>query len=236
MTQVVDKKVEKLYGPHGHHALLSHPHPTEAISVLIVDDSAFDRLRIRRLGEKSGLQLEISEVARLSDLETVLNQSVFDVVLLDYNLPEGNGLQALDILRANDTHANCPAIMVAGEERVSQVVDALRHGCLDYLAKKELTVDSLHSAIFEALKARTVYQREAMRLRADAADLVDRFFTAHLRGLKPQFQGMLSDIEQLRAKTTGTHHGVTDTLDLLETRILNMWKLMKATRSGKPLH
>lgn len=61
-----------------------------------------------------------------------VNPSDFDVVLLDYNLPDGTGLDALAYLLKK---ADLPIIFVTGQNVVATAAEALRRGAQDYVIK-----------------------------------------------------------------------------------------------------
>jgi signal transduction histidine kinase/DNA-binding response OmpR family regulator len=63
----------------------------------------------------------------------VLNRKRYDLIILDYQLPELNGIQLLYKLMENENHP--PTIMVTAENDVTIVVEALRLGISDYIIK-----------------------------------------------------------------------------------------------------
>lgn len=203
------------------------------VSILVVDDSAFDRRRIRRLSEQSDLAVNVVEIAGLSELPGALAAHRFDVILLDYSLGKGTGIEALKLIRSDARHGACPIIMVAGEERSSHIVSAMRGGCLDFLAKRNLTVDRLQKSIEYALDNRpgATSGPEVTRVADHARDILSQ----QVRGLNPDFQSVIRDMRALRVATAGqpdTGRG----LRRLEHRLVALWDLLGGARSGQPLN
>lgn len=127
---------------------LSAPPPLKA---LLLDDVAFDRRRLIRACERAGVNAEFTEVATLAALQAALEATVFDLVFIDYRLPDGNGLAALGQVMADPRHADCATIMVAGEADASVAVEALKSGCSDYIGKADFGPAALNMAVTNAV-------------------------------------------------------------------------------------
>ena len=87
--------------------------------LLVIDDNTFDRQRILRLSEKSGLVFEAVEVEGLVAPPRALDETAFDLVFIDYLLADATGLDALDMLLAHKKQKSAAAIMLAGEGQIS---------------------------------------------------------------------------------------------------------------------
>jgi two-component system repressor protein LuxO len=74
-----------------------------------------------------------------------------DVVVLDVNLPDVNGIEILQRIRASG--ARTDVIVVTGEGSVNLAVQAMRHGAFDFLVKP-FSIDRLRSAVRSALERR----------------------------------------------------------------------------------
>ncbi len=102
----------------------------EKKTVLIVEDEVLLRKRIAAFLEDLGaIVIPVGTLAAaLNQIETV----DLDFVLLDVNLPDGNGL---NLLRENRFSRNVGVIVVTADSGVKNVVEAMRLGASDYLAK-----------------------------------------------------------------------------------------------------
>lgn len=121
------------------------------ITALILDDCKFDRRRIRRMTDHMGLPILLDEVTSIAALRQILDEERFDVILLDYRLGEGDGLQALTLVQAHPAHRHCPVIMLAGGDDPDVARQALHLGCFGYLSKTQLTTQGLRHAVIAAL-------------------------------------------------------------------------------------
>src|SRR5499425_3870388 len=103
-------------------------------ALLVVDDNEDNRYtlvqRLRRLG--------YTDVATAVDgrhaLER-LRERAFDLVLLDVMMPELNGYEVLERLRADDQLRHLPVIMISAVDQLESVVRCIELGADDYLPK-----------------------------------------------------------------------------------------------------
>lgn len=121
------------------------------IRALLLDDSNFYRARIRRLSQRTGLSIQIDEVDSIDAMDQAVINENYDLILIDYRLPVGDGLVALDHILQNDQNRDAGKIMITGNGAVDTAVQAMRGGCHDYLNKDDMDEDVLHGAIINAL-------------------------------------------------------------------------------------
>jgi len=101
---------------------------------LVVDDSRAMRSIIRRHLDELGIAVD--EAGSGAEALFVLNHiQTPDVILLDWNMPEMNGLECLRRLRADAATANMRVMMVTTESEMAQVALALDAGADEYLMK-----------------------------------------------------------------------------------------------------
>jgi diguanylate cyclase (GGDEF)-like protein/PAS domain S-box-containing protein len=102
-------------------------------SLLVVDDDTMNRdLMLRRLTRR-GFEASLASDGK-SALEWI-NANRVDLVLLDIEMPDMNGIEVLKILRETYTPAQLPIIMVTGKASSDEVVEALAAGANDYVTK-----------------------------------------------------------------------------------------------------
>ena len=114
-------------------AVLSHP-PTEAShggSVLIIDDEAAIRESLETLLEFEGYTVESAETAEEGLAR--LNEHTFDLVLLDFALPDRNGLDVLSEIRTRD--AQLAVIMITAYGTLDNAVRAMQQGATNFIQK-----------------------------------------------------------------------------------------------------
>ncbi len=137
--------------------------PPKALQVLIVDDDALDRRAARRALQSTGLAAEIVEAERGDEALALLQSRPFDAVLLDFELPDADGLRVLRDLQARGLPA--PVIMLTGHGDDQTAAELMKAGAADYVAKSRLTPDALGRSLRHALR---VGEAEAQAARAEA--------------------------------------------------------------------
>jgi signal transduction histidine kinase len=143
------------------------------VRVLIVDDSPEDREVYRRMLASPDpehryefLEAELGE----DGLEMALTEAP-DCLLLDYRLPDVDGLEFLTRLRSKQ--GRVPVIVLTGQGNESVAVEAMKGGAQDYLLKGAVTRQGLQSAVRNAIEKvglqREVEERTAEVARANEA-------------------------------------------------------------------
>ena len=123
------------------------------LSVLVVDDSALVRDRLRRMLEESDSRCVVMEAASVAEATRALENLRPDVVVLDLSLPDGRGFDLLPLLKR--VAPKCAVILLTNHETQIIRERAMRLGA-DYVFQK-----SIH---FELVPV--VMQRVATQLRA----------------------------------------------------------------------
>jgi diguanylate cyclase (GGDEF)-like protein/PAS domain S-box-containing protein len=105
---------------------------TPALTILIIEDSPDDQNLLRRALRGSGSML----VTALSAQEGLAKAAEArpDVILLDYNLPDMDGLGFMERFAEQDCAA-VPIVMLTGEGNEAVAVEAMKAGASDYLVK-----------------------------------------------------------------------------------------------------
>ena len=103
---------------------------TEA-RVLIVEDSASLALGYAAQLEDAGHEVSLCE--NLAEARQALSSENFDVVLLDLQLPDGDGLTLFDVLPTGKS--NPSVIVVTADGSLSRAISAMRLGAYDFLVK-----------------------------------------------------------------------------------------------------
>jgi signal transduction histidine kinase/CheY-like chemotaxis protein len=119
--------------------------------ILVVDDSEADReTYCRYLMSARDFDCQIIDRESAESALQLCKREFPDVILLDYLLPDADGLEFLRELR--ELRGSLPiVIMLTGQGSESVAVEAMKHGVKDYLIKGELTREKLITAITNAL-------------------------------------------------------------------------------------
>ncbi|MEO1174821.1 MAG: response regulator [Myxococcota bacterium] len=100
---------------------------------LVVDDSRAMRTILSRILRELGFD-PIAAVDGVDALEK-LGPNPVDLALVDWNMPNMNGLDLVKNLRSNPMHLKTPIVMVTTESDVSRMTTALEAGADEYVLK-----------------------------------------------------------------------------------------------------
>lgn len=119
-------------------------------TVLLIEDNPDDAKIITRYFEKSGKPIRIEHASSGREgLEKVVNK-YFDVILLDYKLPDINGLEIMEEIKKRNIHI--PIIMLTGADDRKTAVKAMKVGASDYIVKSLKAYKELPSIIQQITK------------------------------------------------------------------------------------
>lgn len=200
--------------------------PGTAARILIVDDQRFDRMRIKRLCGGLDFPIRMSEAESLAALAQQLDEGEFDLILLDYNLPDGDGLRGLQMIRAHPQNALVATVMITGTDQTDVAIEALRDGCSDYIAKDELSQSTLQRSAFNAL------QKTALRLgittqeqkRSEVQSVLRRFAGECAEEIKPMVRDMMRDLHALDRSNPAL---VAEELAKVDYTFLRLWEFVE---------
>ncbi|MBI4389528.1 MAG: response regulator [Nitrospinae bacterium] len=131
------------------------------IKLLLVEDSLEDRVIYKRLLEQCpDLQCEVLESDSGEDGLRMCRENAPDCILLDYYLPDIDGLEFITDLR--EIQYSGAIVMLTGMGNEAIAVNAIKEGAQDYLVKDNLTSPSLGKAIQSALRMKEL-DREKKR-------------------------------------------------------------------------
>ncbi|MER3477190.1 MAG: hypothetical protein C4287_12615, partial [Leptolyngbya sp. ERB_1_2] len=151
-------------------------------TLLLVEDLALDRERYRRyLLDDSTSQYRVLEAESARAGLELCRKSDIDAIVLNDSLPDSDGLSFLKTLFA-EFNRNRPAIVMVSEARDERIiVQAIKLGAEDYLAKQCLTPELLQSAVRSAIensRSRQQLHQSEERYRAiveNQTELICRF-------------------------------------------------------------
>ncbi len=109
------------------------PADLEALKVLLVDDSPSARKFIRRVLENLGVR-HFSEASDGTEAVAILEETMVDLVVTDYNMPEMDGKALTDHIRQKSWQNSLPILMVTSEHdagRLAAVEEAGVSGICD---------------------------------------------------------------------------------------------------------
>ena len=110
-----------------------HPPPSITGSILVVDDNNVNRIMLSRYLGRLNYEATLVENGRQA-LEK-LQDEIFDLILLDVQMPEMDGYQVLEHLKADPRWREIPVIIISASGDVEHIKKGLSLEADHYLAK-----------------------------------------------------------------------------------------------------
>ena len=155
--------------------------------ILIVDDEEIViRSCLRILGENG---YEAEAVQSGGDALRKIEESRYDVMILDIMMPRMDGLEVLQ--RVKETHPDIDVIMITGLSQIETAVKAMKLGAFDYLPKP-FDPDELKLVVERALERRRLLQ-ENLNLRSEVSS---KYRFENIIGSSPAMQSVYRLIAQ----------------------------------------
>jgi DNA-binding NarL/FixJ family response regulator len=118
------------------------------MKVLLIDDHALFRAGVMLLLREAMPGIEILQASTLRDGVAIALSQALNLVFLDLELPDGNGLDALEALKRQ--RPSLPVVIMSADERVETIVQALAFNAMGFVPKSqppEVLQAALHSAL-----------------------------------------------------------------------------------------
>jgi DNA-binding response OmpR family regulator len=120
-------------------------------SILVIEDDEIDRKAMRRYLESETPDIEIVESHDCAGGLSELAKHNFDCILLDYQLPDGDGIEFLQKLMLSDVKYP-PVLFLTGQGDELLAVEAIRSGAADYIPKDILSANRLNRSIENSIR------------------------------------------------------------------------------------
>jgi sigma-B regulation protein RsbU (phosphoserine phosphatase) len=143
------------------------------VQLLLVDDNPLDAALVQRMLQQVSKDFPVQTRwvdSAVKAVGEILNRQ-YELMLLDYSMPDGSGLTVLNAVRKLPQIQQPAVVMLtaSGSERVA--VETLKHGARDYLHKDELSHGELTRALMLALTQKRMQDQLSRYLAQTEADL-----------------------------------------------------------------
>ncbi|MCL2049659.1 MAG: response regulator [Defluviitaleaceae bacterium] len=202
-------------------------------TIFIVDDNATNLAAAKNALKDSFQLYTLPSAKKMFDM---LSKVKPDLILLDIEMPEVNGLEALNILKTNPAYADIPIVVLTGVNDTDIELRGFQLGVVDFILKP----------FSEPVLKRRIQSHLDMDylIRERTRELQDK--TDQLQSLKTGIVVVLADVVERRDATTGSHIDRTTLyIDLLikkmlETglysEIVSKWNNLELLISAARLH
>ena len=174
-------------------------------SVLIVDDEPALLELVRDVLDAS-VDCRLISASSLTEAKRILDAEPVQVVLLDVNLPDGDGMSLLPVIR--EKHPTAQSVVITGQPSLDGAIGALRAGVSDFLPKP-FAADDLRGRVDRAL------QRQALSAKIDTR--LGRLRRA-VRGLNVSRRTVSKKVDLLCNDLVSAYGELSRQLDVVRTQ------------------
>jgi diguanylate cyclase (GGDEF)-like protein len=128
--------------------------------ILIVDDDEIDSALVKRaLSTSLQNSYEVEEADSVIKGLALIEAETFDVILLDYHMPEVNGIEMIIDIRSRLNLGNTAIIVISAAQDSSIALNCIEAGAQDFISKIDISHVKLHQAIIHSKKRFEIEQR-----------------------------------------------------------------------------
>ncbi len=180
----------------------------EKLKILVVDDEPGMRRGALRALKNFSIPVEevdfdvaftLSEAGTGEEFYEMMRNDRFDIVLLDYKLPDYNGLELLDFIQKGNY--DLLTIMMTAYASIEVAISATKSGAFDFLAKP-FTPEELKVVIRKATE-RLVLQRQAKKLAEEKKRIRFQFLSVLSHELKAPLNAIEGYMRLMEKKSGG---------------------------------
>lgn len=172
------------------------------ISILLLEDNPGDAQLVREaLRASGGERYHVQEAERLGQALEFLRAKMFDMAILDLNLPDSQGLDTFFALR--EEAPELPMLVLTGVDDAASGRQAMRNGAQEYFVKGDLTGRAVARAVAHALE-RSRLERSASHAVARLNRALRTFSAATEKLLRAADErSLLADLCEVFVETGG---------------------------------
>ncbi len=161
-----------------------------AKTILIADDHPLFREALRYIVESVISSANIQEAINYKEAKKLLDSEKFDLVFLDLNMPDSNGLTDLALLKK--VYPQIPMVVVSAHEEPHIIRACIDFNASGYIIKSSSPAE-IKLAITKILEGET-YQPESISLRKEDSQQCSTIATGQIENLTPSQLKILIEI------------------------------------------
>ena len=159
------------------------------LKILLVEDDPDQASLIENRLRKFNSHIEVETAFSGNDCLKKLARNHYETIILDYSLPEYDGIEVLS--RIKQTGIDAPVIMVSANGSEKIAVEALKGGAHDYLVKDSGYLTLLPKAVERAI------EKNLMEIKLSKSERKNRELFENVLDSKNRLQAMFDGIEDI---------------------------------------
>ncbi len=167
-----------------------------SLRLLLVEDNSLDVRLLREILKHAADKFALTEVGCMSEAESHLATNAVDIILLDLGLPDAQGLEGVQRVRAASPRT--PLIVLTGCDDELVADQALQAGAQDFLVKGKIETPGLLRAIrYATQRMKAEVEMQKAQEEAEAANRVKGELLAELQTAHAETELFLRSIPSI---------------------------------------
>lgn len=146
------------------------------MKILLVEDNPGDSRLIQEILKEIGENFQVKVAETLNDGLKILAYEDTDLVILDLNLPDSNGLDTL--AKLYNKYSHLPVVVMSSLSDESLALKAVQSGAQDYLVKGSIDAEVLRRTIYYAIERKEIEQK--LKDQNNIVNAINLIFTNYL--------------------------------------------------------
>lgn len=197
------------------------------LRVLLIDDDELDRMAVKRALRAADIPVELDEAKTGEEGLSLLAERTYECVLLDYQLPDIDGIGVLNA--AEERGIVTPFVALTGRGDEDLAVAVMKAGATDYVTKSSLSPERLARAIRYARRVHRaeIQAREATEALEDAVEARDSMLAVVSHDLRNPLNAFATSLALLKELLRDPDPTVARTLDAMDRSAQQMNRLLE---------
>ncbi|MDQ6962706.1 MAG: response regulator [Mariprofundaceae bacterium] len=168
------------------------------LSILMIDDSTDDAALILHQLRNSNYHITMKHIDHLDELQSQLQEAIWDVILCDIMMPNLTVQQVLTTLKEHEIET--PVLVMSGHIEMAQAIDLLHAGAKDFIRKDDTArlIPSIERALNNyQVRQEKKYALEALQVAKEEAEKANQEKSYFLMVMNHELRRPLHGIEGL---------------------------------------
>jgi DNA-binding response OmpR family regulator len=189
------------------------------MKIVLVEDNRFHAMLFQQAVKERYPEFEVSIYATGKEFLKTINDGDEDLIAVDFNLPDMDGLQLLSLIRSEKP--DIPVILITGAGSEQTAVEAMKSGATDYIAKSGDYGSTIPRVIKQAYQKQQLIQKnrrlETKAREAEKLEVITTMASTLNHEVNNPLMAILGNIELLLDDRNHTDEGIVEKLKMIET-------------------
>lgn len=188
------------------------------MKIALVEDNRFHAILIERAVKERYPETQLTIYKTGQEFLARMKKKRFDMALIDYNLPDMNGLELLSLI--NSRELDIPVIIITGAGSEQTAVEAMKSGATDYVTKTGDFEQTIPRVIKQAYQKHRLIQKnrrlEKKARESEKLEMITIMASTLNHEINNPLMAIFGNLELLRESLPGSDNEIAVKLEMIE--------------------